>query len=455
MNTPIVNVEIRREHDLVFVRRRARHISQLLGLSAQDQTRIATTVSELARNALKYAGWGRVCFEIEGITPQALVIRVYDEGPGIANLDAVLSGVYVSPGGMGQGILGAQRLMDRFEIQTAPGQGTVIEVAKTLPGKSPLAPSVTPTPTSEVAQALVTQLAKLSDPSPIDEIRDQNQALLIALAEAEEAREARDRLIDDLKRTVHLNELFIGVVGHDLRNPLTAITMAANVLEYQAESDVVRKPASRILASAERMSRLIDEILDFTQIRLGSGLPLARRPADMGEIAHNILTEFWGRTAELHATNADQPLAYSDAGDLQGNWDADRLSQALSNLVGNARKHGEHGSAISVHIDGNDPNCVAFRIHNQGQIPEHILPHIFEPLRSRNNGNGRGQSRSLGLGLYITEQIILAHGGEITVESTRAAGTAFNICIPRDSTKTCKDAEENGLEEISWIVDEE
>ena len=136
MKADLLTTEIRTEEDLVLVRQRARQIAELLNFSAQDQTRIATAVSEVARNAFQYAAGGRASFGIEGETPVAFVIRVTDHGPGIADVAAVLSGRYKSKSGLGRGIVGAKQLMDRFQLASDPGKETTVELAKTLPSSS-------------------------------------------------------------------------------------------------------------------------------------------------------------------------------------------------------------------------------------------------------------------------------------------------------------------------------
>src|SRR5262252_3925935 len=131
MKWPVLTVTVKYEHDVVAARRRARQIAGLLGFESQDQSRIATAVSEIARNAFNYAEGGRVEFQVDSeTTPQALLIKVKDQGPGIADLDSVLQGQYRSPTGMGLGIMGARRLMDAFEIGSAPGRGVSVLMKK-------------------------------------------------------------------------------------------------------------------------------------------------------------------------------------------------------------------------------------------------------------------------------------------------------------------------------------
>ena len=144
MKVAIMTIALGREPDVVVARRRARRIAELLGFDRQEQTRLATAVSEIARNAFRYAGGGRVEFSVEGQTPpQILLIRVTDEGPGIANLSSVLSGQYRSTTGMGIGIMGTRRLMDAFDIESAPGRGTTVSLRKLLPRTTPLVTTAT------------------------------------------------------------------------------------------------------------------------------------------------------------------------------------------------------------------------------------------------------------------------------------------------------------------------
>src|SRR5947209_15632309 len=134
MTIRLLTTALNVQSDVVGARQRARQIATLLGFDTREQTRIATSVSEIARNAFRYAGGGRVEFEIEGETaPQLLVVRVSDDGPGIAHLDEVLDGSYQSTTGMGIGLIGSKRLMDRWDIHSAPGKGTTVTLGKLLP----------------------------------------------------------------------------------------------------------------------------------------------------------------------------------------------------------------------------------------------------------------------------------------------------------------------------------
>ena len=186
MELPILSVRLQFEHDVVSARQRAKQVAKLLGFDAQMQTRLATAVSEIARNAFSYAGGGRVEFSIEGATsPQLFQIRITDEGPGISALPQIMDGSYRSPTGMGLGIVGAQRLMDRFTVDTAPGKGTVVTLSKLLPRTAPFVRQQT---LSTITETLATE-----KPSGLlDEFRDQNQELLRTL---DELRRRQDELV--------------------------------------------------------------------------------------------------------------------------------------------------------------------------------------------------------------------------------------------------------------------
>src|SRR6478735_4086486 len=139
MSKALLTIAIRHEQDVVIARQRAREIAKLVGFDGQDQTRIATAVSEIARNAFRYAGGGKVEFALEGESlPQVFHVRVTDKGPGISDVALVLSGRYRSTTGMGIGLIGAHRLMDRVEVKTASGQGTDISLRKILPPRTTL-----------------------------------------------------------------------------------------------------------------------------------------------------------------------------------------------------------------------------------------------------------------------------------------------------------------------------
>jgi signal transduction histidine kinase len=173
------------------------------------------------------------------------------------------------------------------------------------------------------------------------------------------------------------------------------------------------------------MARMISQLLDFTRIRLGGGLPLERTRVDLADLSRAIIDEL----EPVYGC----PLRLDCRGDVSGKWDRDRLSQMISNLAANACQHGTEGLPIDVILDGSQPDTVRLEVWNEGVVPPALLPFVFEPLRQAGDTGPRGgPSSGLGLGLYITQQIALAHGGTIHVESEASSGTRFVVVLPRE-----------------------
>lgn len=228
--------------------------------------------------------------------------------------------------------------------------------------------------------------------------------------------------ISDRIRVEEAREQFIAVLGHDLRNPVNAILMAADAL---LRAELGEKPTiavKRITRSAHRIEAMIRDVLDFARGRLGSGIPIKPTHTDLARICGDAVDE-------LRHAHPARRIVCSAIGDATGMWDEDRMEQMLSNLIGNAVQHGT--DPIEVTVRGQEDEVVV-SIHNEGEpIPPEVIPKLFEPFRRREGDYGHG----LGLGLYIVSEIVRAHGGSITVTSTRSEGTSFTTRLPRDPAR--------------------
>ena len=214
-------------------------------------------------------------------------------------------------------------------------------------------------------------------------------------------------------------DLLLGVIGHDLRNPLTAVSVGSSSLLHAKTVEDARVLGGRIKRSAERIQRVIADLLDLARARFGARMPVNREPIDLGEVARATVEE-------LQLGHPDRQLVVERDGDLHGLWDRVRMGQMVSNLVGNAIQHGRDPITVSVAADVDD---VVVRVSNRGEpIPEAALPSLFEPFRRGFADNG--DKARLGLGLFIVAEIVRRHAGTIEVRSAEDE-TVFTIRLPR------------------------
>jgi signal transduction histidine kinase len=226
---------------------------------------------------------------------------------------------------------------------------------------------------------------------------------------------------EEAERALRFHEVFAGVLGHDLRNPLGAIVMGASYVARASTSEKITRSAARILSSTDRMARMIDQLLDFARIRSSSGLPLDPTPLDLAELCARARDE-------LEAAHPESTIALDHQGSALGIWDYDRLKQVFVNLLGNAIVHGAPGHAVALRIDGRHPDHVAAEVHNAGAVAPEALAGLFEAFRGAARQH---RTEGLGLGLFISRQIVRSHGGTIEAASSEADGTTIRISLPR------------------------
>jgi len=246
-------------------------------------------------------------------------------------------------------------------------------------------------------------------------------ARMLALQiEAEENAQRTETALLQERETAELREQFIAVLGHDLRNPLFAISAGAEMLLRKHPDPAIEVRIRNILGSAQRATRVVDDVLDFARGRLGNGIPVDIQPcADLTEAVQQVVTEI----RNVHP----QRTIRASIGDLQGlPCDRVRIAQLLSNLLANAVAHGDPEGDIEV-IAQVEHGALMLGVKNQGHIPEAILPHLFKPY---SRPTGSAPQAGLGLGLYIASQIAQSHGGHLHVASTAQSGTLFTFSLP-------------------------
>jgi signal transduction histidine kinase len=255
-------------------------------------------------------------------------------------------------------------------------------------------------------------------PGDVEDLTRFNEAVDQSLAESV------SRYTEELD---HSKEMFLAILGHDLRTPLGVVYTSA---KFMLETEELEEPhltlTKRVASSATRMVHLVGDLLDFTRSRLGGGIPIVRAEMNMGKAVHDVVDE-------MAAAHPAATIQVDARGEPQGEWDCARISQALSNLIGNALEYGSNGTPVTVEMSGDDDE-ITIAVRNQGvPIPPERLNGIFNPMKPREaDGNpAPGPTGNLGLGLYIADRIVHAHNGTIAVDSSQEGGTTFTVHLPR------------------------
>lgn len=437
--TRLLTIHLKAERHLVDARARARQIAALLRLDAQDQVRIATVTSELVRNALRYAGGGRVEFALDsGTEPRLLTVRVSDRGPGIPDLDGVLNGTYTSPTGLGVGLTGSRRLMDTFQVESGP-DGTTVTVGKRLP------PGLTRPDVLATAEAL----ARVQPSGANSELWVQNQELLdmlATLAEREERLRSLNRELEDTNRGVvalyaeleeqadrlreanALKTKFLSYMSHEFRTPLNSILGLTRILLAGLDGDLTeeqRKQVELIKGASGDLLEMVNDLLDLAKVEAGR-TDVVVTTFEVSQLFATLRAMFLPLV-----TTPDVRLVFDDASALPRlRTDEGKVSQILRNYIANALKFTTRGEVrVSATLDEGGQS-VRFWVHDTGiGIPATELPRLFQdyaqvttPLQNTPKGTG--------LGLSITRRFAELLGGRVGVRSTPEVGSSFFADIP-------------------------
>jgi signal transduction histidine kinase/DNA-binding response OmpR family regulator len=438
--TTLLTIEIHYEQDVVQARQRTRDLADQLGFEAQDQARLATAVSEIARNAFQYARGGTVEFSIEG-NPQTLRVQVRDQGQGIPHLTDVLDGRYISATGMGVGITGSRRLVDFFTIESLPGKGTTVVMGKALPKRSP--------PLTETRlQQIRTTVLERSPQNPYEEIQRQNQELLRAMAELrkreEELRQLNQELEDTNRGVVALyaeldekatslqqaNELktrFLSNMSHEFRTPLNSILSLSRMLLSRLDGDLTEEQEKQVTfmqRAADGLSELVNDLLDLAKVEAGK---IEVRPSSF-EIS-DLFGTLRGMLRPLLVQGSSVALTFEEPEGLPSLYtDEGKVAQILRNFISNALKFTEQGEVrVTARRTG---QTIILSVSDTGiGITPEDQERIFEDF-VQIESRLQKQVKGTGLGLPLSRKLAELLGGNIAVRSQPGQGAVFSVLLP-------------------------
>ena len=440
MATNLYTLQLPTERDVVQARQRTRDIASLLGFENREQIGLATAVSEMARNAFRYARNGKVSFNLHTEAPQALEIIVSDSGPGIANIDAVLGGRYKSETGLGIGIIGTKRLMDGFDLKTGT-EGTIVKMRKGLPETAAFV--------SVQRLRELNQKIKAREPeSPYEEIERQNQELLKTLEELKTRQtelallnteledtnrgvvalyaELDDRA-DYLRRASELKTAFFSNISHEFKTPLNSIIALSRMLLERIDGELTEeqdKQVRYIAEASQLLSDMVSDLLDLAKVEAGKVNVRARNFT-----VDEIFSALKGMLKPLLAANSSVDLVFEDmTGLVQLRTDDGKVSQILRNFISNAIKFTPQGE-IRVRA-GMDGENIRFAVSDTGIgiAPEHHES-IFEEFTQVENPL-QAKFRGTGLGLPLCRNLSALLGGRAWVESQPGIGSTFFAEFP-------------------------
>ncbi len=434
MDVRLLTVEVRFEQDVVLARGRSRQIASLLGFDLQSQTRIATAVSEISRNAFQYGGGGRVEFIVQDA---ALVIKVSDKGGGIKDMEAILAGRYTSTTGMGLGIIGAKRLMDKFVIESVANE-TTATLTKYLPKQTPITP--------EILQKIAQELSQKTPENLYQEVQQQNQELLRTMEELQSRSSELARLnsqLEDTNRGVvtlyaelddraeswqkasEMKTRFLSNMSHEFRTPLNAILSLSQLLLERLDGELnseQEKQVNFIRTSALGLSELVNDLLDIAKVEAGKVTirPQQFEVSDLFNALKGILRPILNQSEVNLVFDKPQNLPmYTDEG---------KVSQILRNLISNALKFTPRGEIRVSALK--QERTIVFTVADTGiGIAPNDLELIFEEFVQIENPL-QSQFKGTGLGLPLCRQLAQLLGGKIVVESKLEVGSIFTVTLP-------------------------
>ncbi len=440
MTLNLFSSDLHYENDVVLVRQKARTIAAALKFDSQDQTRIATAVSEIARNAFQYAGGGRAEFSVEDGSSKKLVITIRDQGKGIAHIDEVLGGTYVSQTGMGLGIIGAKRLMDELRIETN-SKGTTAVLEKKISSRFSRF-------NAKEMEQLLASIERASQ-DPYEELRLQNKELFATLQELRSRQEELAQLnreldetnrgvvalyaelndkADFLQRASELKSHFLSNMSHEFRTPLNSISALSQIMLDRLDGDLTpeqEKQVTFIHSSAQSLTDLVNDLLDLAKVEAGK---VMIRPAHFP--VTGIFATLRGMLRPLLNQNSSVNLVFEDEIDLPEMYtDEAKVSQILRNFISNALKFTERGE-VRISVERGHDETLVFAVSDTGiGIAPEDQERIFQEWVQL-DGEKQKAVKGTGLGLPLSRKLAQLLGGDVYVKSAVGIGSTFFAAIP-------------------------
>lgn len=421
--------------DVVAARQQARRVAELLGFDRKSQTRIATAVSEIARNAVTHARGGEIEITVDAAE---LTVSVRDSGPGFEDLDAILRGQKLFPPGHGNGIVSARRLIDRFDVTTSPA-GTDVRLSQRLPG---------PAPGAQEAVRIAVAVRPQRGTDPIAALHEQNRELIDSLTHLQEREAEAERLnreledtnrgvvalyseleqrADELRGASEMKSRFLSHMSHEFRTPLNSILALSRLLIDGMDGTLNLEQGRQveyIRRSAQTLLELVNDLLDLAKVEAGK---LDVRPTAFS--AGDLFASLRGSLRPLLTNPAVKLVFEEPAGVPELFADEQKLAQVLRNLVSNALKFTEEGHVVVRALHDDARARVVFEVEDTGIgiAPDNIAL-IFEEF---SQVEGRLQRGGTGLGLPLSRRLAMLMGGELTARSTLGAGSTFMLAMPQ------------------------
>src|SRR5947209_11784288 len=441
ISTRLGDIYVRRESDIVKVRDRVRRLSREMGFDSTTQIKITTAVSEVTRNIYEYAKSGAILLALAERGPDfGLQVTARDDGPGIdeATLRSIMRGHYQYAWGLGVGLAGTRKLMDEFDIQTQPGEGTRVTLIKWMPRG--LADDV-----KVRIEELRAHFGHDVEDSAIEELQQQNRDLAKILAELEEKREQLEELNRQLQKSnrelneanaklrelAELREEFLALTTHDLRSPLTVISGVISFFTSGRLGELSPEQKNMVTMmerNTQNLIELVNDLLDASKLESGTmrldvaSFDLRGLLDELREAMEPLAKEKGIELVETIPQNLPQVEA-----------DRAKIRRVLQNLLSNALKFTPKGGRVEFSAEqGNGRVLVSVSDTGVGIAPEDVA-RLFDKYEQARSRATRGE-KGTGLGLYITKQLVELHGSDIKVESEVGRGSTFSFTLP--SVKT-------------------